>query len=110
MTRTILHQHGGPAAMAALAKTFPTFQDMRPEGRARIGVEPWDVDKFLAYARGPSPGSGARALCRFLLGVWNRTTDWSEHGLSNFTLNDVASWDREHSAAFAAWAEEPWWP
>ena len=101
-------------AMAALAQSFPTL-------RGADGVEPWDVDRFLSWLCGPAPSHGALHAGRFVLGVWNRTTDWCEATrglgleggelLSRLDLVDaVGTWDDEHRAACWRWMEGPFWP
>lgn len=95
-------------AMSVLCKRFPTLADAD-------GVEPWDVHRFVAWLNGPAPGSGAALAGRFVLGVWNPETDWTEElGLrppGKFELfRAVGLWDEAHMAAFVSWIIAPFWP
>ena len=86
--------------MAKLATTFPSLRGAR-------GASPWDAKSLEEWACGPAPGSGALHSARFLLSLWNQ----AEWRCGRFDVFDaMASWDREHRAAFIAWAEKPWWP
>jgi hypothetical protein len=60
------------AAMTVLARSFPVI------ARDADGIAPWDVDRFLFWLCGPAPSSGALHAGRFLLSVWNPSTDWIE--------------------------------
>jgi hypothetical protein len=101
-------------AMSVLARSFPTL-------RQADGVEPWDVDRFVAWLCGPAPSHGAMHAGRFVLGVWHATADWrqvarelrldSAEALSRFDFVEaVRTWDDEHRAACARWMELPFWP
>ncbi len=94
-------------AMTVLCKKFPTLCDAD-------GVEPWDVDRFIAWLNGPAPGHGAAVAGRFVLSVWNRSTDWTEVGLlppGKFDLFEALGvWDKEHKSAFLEWVIAPFWP
>ena len=102
-------------AMTALAKSFPKLREVD-------GVEPWDVDRFLAWLCGPAPSHGMLIAGRFVLGVWNSTTDWREVArelgldegadkLTRFDLFEAMNvWDEEHAAACRRWMEWPFWP
>jgi hypothetical protein len=94
-------------AMTALCQKFPTLRDAD-------GVEPWDVDRFVDWLNGPAPGTGASLAGRFVLGVWNGETDWTEFGLAppgKFDMyRAIANWDEQHMAAFVSWVIAPFWP
>lgn len=102
-------------AICALAQSFPTLHDAD-------GLEPWDVNRFLAWLCGPAPSHGALLAGRFVLGVWNRGTDWREVGrelgfegaeeaLARFDLFEaLGCWDEEHCAACRRFMEAPFWP
>jgi hypothetical protein len=94
-------------ALTRLAKMFPTLADAP-------GIDPWNVEAFIAWLNGPAPGAGASAAGRFILGVWNTRTDWTECGLAPPGCFDVfegiAVWDDAHRAAFQAWIDAPFWP
>jgi hypothetical protein len=94
-------------AMTILALMFPTLRDAD-------GIRPWDPEKLISWLNGPAPGSGARSAGRFVLGVWNSSTDWTEHGLAppgRFDLFEaLAVWDDTHREALQAWVSAPFWP
>lgn len=60
--------------IAALCKLFPTLAT----DVAFRGIEPWNVDKFLLWAVKGSHCSGEVHAIRFVLSVWNPSTDWIE--------------------------------
>ena len=102
-------------AMTVLARSFPVL------ARDADGIAPWDVDRFLLWLCGPAPSSGARHAGRFLLSVWNPSTDWIEtarekgiegaEALGRFDLFDAAGvWDDAHRLACMIWIEAPFWP
>ena len=104
----------GEQAMSRLIQRFPTL-------RGADGIDPWDLDRFLAWARRGETSAGTSCAARFILSVWNRTYDWRSiaDGLG-FTGSDpldrfdifeaIAVWDEEHVRAFRSWAELPFWP
>jgi hypothetical protein len=100
--------------VVVLARSFPTL-------RAADGIEPWDVDRLVAWLCGPAPSHGALLAGRFVLGVWNPTSDWIElarerqlEGADKLTrfdvLEAVSVWDDEHMAACVRWMQAPFWP
>lgn len=103
------------AAMSVLGRLFPTL-------RGADGIEPWDADRFLAWLCGPVPSSGAQHAGRFLLSVWNPSTDWREvardggiegadERLRRFDIHDAAgTWDEPHRLACMTWLDAPFWP
>ena len=92
------------ARMTALSLSFP---ELARRGSPAPGVQPWDPAVLEEWACGPTPGSGALAAARFMLGVWN---DAAPRRCGPFTLADFAAWDRAHREAFLAWAQARWWP
>jgi hypothetical protein len=105
----------GPGAMTRLARLFPSLRDAD-------GVEPWDSINLLRWAlSGKSHGEALAA--KFVLSVWNSTTDWEEiardhgiitepdHHFSRFDLYEAMGvWDYEHVNAMLAWLQLPFWP
>ena len=110
----------GNERMVRLCRAFPTL-------RGVPGTDPWNalhLLEWLCTSGGVTTGSSHAA--RFILQVWNPSTDWgalamkslSEEGLGlqNVELQPfnvvkaLAVWDSEHEAAFLAWAELPFWP
>lgn len=87
--------------MSILAKSFPTLRGAR-------GLAPWDPEALDSWACGPVPGSGAQHAARFVFAVWNSAARWSCGRFD--AVRALGSWDRDHQAAFLAWATEPWWP
>jgi hypothetical protein len=108
-------------SMARLVASFPTLR--RSLGGVLIdGLGEWNANVFLTWACGPEPGSGARDAARFVLSVWNSSTDWDAAArdlrllkrgqrLGRFeAVKAISNWDAEHLAAFIAWTELPFWP
>jgi hypothetical protein len=99
--------HDIDEAMSVLGRMFPSL-------RGAPGVDPWDVARLVEWLNGPAPGSGARWAGRFLLGVWNADTDWTELDLEppgRFDLfRAMSAWDDAHVSAMKAWIEAPFWP
>ena len=56
--------------MGALARLFPTLRSVVPDR--------WDTDRFLAWFVTNGGSGGACHAARFLLNVWNPSTDWRE--------------------------------
>ena len=107
---------GTEERMKRLCASFPTL-------RGAAGTAPWNADKFVIWACGPEPGSGAQHAARFVLTVWNSSTDWAEVAgelgvgaaaaadLGPFNVvKAIGTWDASHRAAFVAWAQLPFWP
>ena len=97
----------GRAAMAALARLFPSMREVP-------GTDPWSVEDLIAWCNSGAPTSGSGWAARFLLAVWNPGTDWAEYGLpgrGKFDLMEAWScWDERHRAAAFRWLESPFWP
>jgi hypothetical protein len=70
-----------PAAMSALAQTFPSL--LRADG-----IAPWDPARFVRWLAGPAPGLAAVPFDLF---------------------ESVSVWDSAHRRACAAWIETPFW-
>jgi hypothetical protein len=104
----------GPEAMTALARRFPGLRDA-------LGVDPWDSVELLRWALG-GRSHGEILAAKFVLSVWNSSTDWEEmareEGLlardghfSRFDLFEAMSvWDDEHVEAMVSWLQLPFFP
>lgn len=75
---------------------FPTLDRHFGAGPAITAVD------LVQYLKSAAPTGGSRAAAQFCLAVWN-SRDYS------FGVIDVGCWDREHCAAFARWAVDPFW-
>jgi hypothetical protein len=115
------------AAMTALARRLPGL-------RNADGVEPWDADRFLRWLLVVGAYSHGENLAgRFMLSVWNTSTNWEELAnedeellatyrrqvedpearirLPRFDLFEaMGTWDEEHRAAMLYWLEAPFYP
>lgn len=105
----------GPGAMTRLARLFPSL-------RYADGIEPWDSLTLLRWGlSGKSHGEALAA--KFVLSVWNSTTDWEEiardheiitepdRHFSRFDIYEAMGvWDHEHVTAMLAWLQLPFWP
>jgi hypothetical protein len=110
----------GDERMVRLCHAFPTL-------RGVPGTDPWNALRFLEWlCTSGGVTTGSKHAGRFVLQVWNPSTDWgalamqplAEEGLG---LKDVelapfnvvqalAAWDSDHERAFCDWAELPFWP
>lgn len=112
----------GPHAMEILAASFPSLVGVP-------GTSPWDATMLLRWlCTSGAPTGGSRQAARFVLGVWNSHSDWSELAeeegfldrekqpeltrlLQSFSVFDALNiWDRQHHNAFLRWAESPFFP
>jgi len=97
----------GPLAMTALAKLLPSMRDVP-------GTDPWNADELIAWCRTGAPTSGSGWAARFLLSVWNPSTNWNEYGLPGAGKFDLMeAWpvlDDAHQAAIMRWLDAPFWP
>jgi hypothetical protein len=85
--------------MTALARSFPSLHDAD-------GVEPFDAMRLYDWVQGGAATGGNRRAVAFVLLVFNGR-EWREE--CPFHLDEAMSvWDREHIAAFLAWARDPW--
>ncbi len=113
-----------PDRMTLLCGTFPTLD------RAD-GVHPFDPELFDEWTCGPRC-HGAIYAGRFILAVWSGRagrvgkprrrlkgpaegewafpveTPWRSGPFD--VVDALGTWDGAHRAAFAAWAQDPWWP
>jgi len=99
--------------ISQLAQTFPCL-------RGKPGVAPWDVMKLLRWAMVASHGEALAV--KFVLSVWNPSTDWEEFAIeqkimkkgcsfSRFNLSEAMHcWDSANIAALAAWINRPFFP
>lgn len=72
--------------MAALARLFPSLRNVVSDG--------WDTNRFLAWFVTAGGGSGQCHAARFLLNVWNPSTDW-RHVLTKDEQRDIEPDDSE---------------
>jgi len=103
----------GEERMTRLARSFPSLRDA-------LGVDPWDALTFLRWSDRPQLTSGMVHAIRFVLQVWNPSTDWREtaaaHGIDGSHLEPfnvvhaLSTWDDAHRDAFLAWCEVPFYP
>lgn len=99
--------------ISVLAESFPSL-------RGKPGVSPWDSLALLRWAMVASHGECLAV--KFVLSVWNPSTDWEDTAIANkimkkgcsfsrFNLFDAMhSWDAAHIAAMAAWINRPFFP
>ena len=99
--------------ISQLAQTFPSL-------RGKPGVAPWDVMVFLRWAMVASHGEPLAA--KFVLSVWNPSTDWGELAVERkimkksgaFTRFDFFEamnvWDDLHVGAMVAWLRQHFFP
>lgn len=87
--------------MTRLAETFPTL-------RGKPGVDPWEPAKLRSLVMSGKLGHGAVCAAQFVLELWSRPN--TPEGVGFNVYEALGIWDPAHRAAFAAWAQEPWWP
>lgn len=85
----------------ALCRSFPTLQ-------SAPGIEPWDAEALDQWADGPACAPACRHAAAFVLAVWSPWKWWRVGPFQ--VVKAIQEWDEQHRAAFAAWAEAPWWP
>lgn len=100
-------------SMTRLVRRFPSLGDAD-------GIEPWDAIRFLRWACDADMTSGRLHAVRFVLQVWNSSTDWTDAAavegldgrhLTAFNVVDAcAVWDDAHRAACLAYIELPFQP
>jgi hypothetical protein len=105
---------GDRYSMAKLCNLFPSL-------RGVDGADPWDSIKMLRHACDPI-SHGEELAARFVLSVWNSSTDWNEQAhelgflageerLRPFDIFEAYSvWDFEHRDAALAWLTVPFNP
>jgi hypothetical protein len=86
--------------MTELARAFPSMRGGR-------GIDPWDPADLNRWAVGTA-SHGERVTARFLLSVWDPSTEW-EAGRFD-VMEALRVWDLRHRDAFLKWALDPWWP
>ncbi len=102
--------------MVQLAHLFPTLKC-----EELSFVDGWNVNDVIEFLKGGACALGASYhAARFLLMVWNTSTDWDRVIKDKpsrkvvppqFNLaRAMVRWDQHHRAAFNAWARDPWWP
>jgi hypothetical protein len=105
----------GVESMARLVALFPSL-------REAPGVNPWNTDEFLPWAVSGVLSHGEVLAAKFVLAVWNPTTDWEKAAQEKKLLEDgqhfarfdlfeaMSVWDQEHVDAALAWIELPFFP
>lgn len=105
----------GAESMTRLAALFPSL-------RAAPGVSPWNANEFLRWATSGVLSHGEVLAAKFVLGVWNSSTDWEDTAremklikpdqkFSRFDLFEAMNvWDQAHINAALAWIELPFSP
>jgi len=111
---------GSSQRMVRLSHAFPTLPGVP-------GTDPWNAMHLLEWlCTSGAVTTGGKHAARFVLQVWNPSTDWgalamkpaADEGLG---LKDVelapfnvvealAVWDSDHDRAFREWCELPFWP
>jgi hypothetical protein len=106
--------------MERLCRAFPTL-------RGQPGTSPWNAMHLLEWlCTGGGVTTGSHHAARFVLQVWNSSTDWGALamktpekeglGLASVELSAfnvvqaLAVWDSDHESAFRHWCELPFWP
>jgi hypothetical protein len=106
--------------MTRLCRSFPTL-------RGVPGADPWNAMQLLEWlCTSGGVTTGSKHAARFVLQVWNPSTDWgalamtppAEEGLglkgvelAPFNaVEALAVWDSDHGRAFREWCELPFWP
>ncbi len=104
------------------ATDFDTLVASLPSLRKKAApVSPWDATRFLRWLCTTPLSHGELLAGRFVLGVWNRSTDWvaeakteglpSPEAATRFDVLEAAAlWDDAHLAALRAWLERPSFP
>jgi hypothetical protein len=87
--------------MTAFVRTFPCV-------RNAPGISTWDANLLDAWAAETPLSNGELLTARFLLAVWDPSQSWRCGAFD--VMAALRVWDREHRAAFLAWATDPWWP
>jgi hypothetical protein len=107
--------------MRRLCRSFPCLLGAPGTAPWTMGQEPeGESNPFLEWmCSGPSHGELLAG--RFVLRVWNPSTDWTEQArlsglepgsaLVRFdVLEAMAVWDLRHQEAFRQWVDLPFWP
>lgn len=100
--------------MSRLAASFPRLN-------GAPGSRPWNQDLFLKWLCSTGLSHGELLAARFVLGVWNASTDWAElareeghpfpENAARFDLHEAMGiWDRTYVNAMLQWIELPFWP
>ena len=93
-----------------------------PSLRLAPGLRPWNVDEFLRWATSGVLSHGEVLAAKFVLAVWNPSTDWEGFAREEEILEDdehfarfdlfeaMKVWDPEHRDAALKWIERPFFP
>ena len=103
------------ARFEAFAASLPSLVAKQAPLRA------WDASRFLAWLCTTPLSHGELLAARFLLGVWNASTDWVAEARNDVLSNPEAArrfdvleaagvWDAAHLAVLRAWLEHPFFP
>lgn len=84
--------------MTALARQFPVL-------KKAPGIDPWEPALLDEWAASDRQSTGAKVVTRFLLTVWNDSTNYWKSG--PFQLRDLGQLDDENLEAWKAWAARP---
>ncbi len=113
--RLKVYGEAGRGAMTRLAKTFPSLENAP-------GVNPWNQDELLKWAASGVLSHGEVLAAKFILAVWNPSTDWEEvankmgflekdQSFKRFDLFEAMNvWDPEHVAAARQWMDLCFFP
>lgn len=102
--------------MNALLERFPSLSDRCP-----LFFEDFGATEVLRWLCSTGLSHGERCAVRFLLAVWNPSTNWVELAAEMELENPPAAarfdvmealgvWDDAHRSAFLEWARRPWFP
>jgi len=103
------------------AERFQGIASSFPALRGVPGVEPWHPIVLLRWICDGGHSHGEVLAARFLLGVWNTSTDWVElaeelaspypDAAKRFDVFEAfQTWDEGQRAAFVAWAGDAYFP
>jgi hypothetical protein len=98
----------------AIVSSFPTL-------RRADGADPWHPTVLLRWLCEGGQAHSVTLAATFVLGAWNTSTDWVElaeelefpypKAAERFdALQALTIWDDQHRAAFAAFAQRPYFP
>jgi hypothetical protein len=103
------------------AKRFQAIASSFPALRGVPGIESWHPIVLLRWICEGGHSHGEVLAARFVLGVWNTSTDWPElakelafpypTAAKRFDLFEaMQTWDDGQRAAFVAWARDAYFP
>lgn len=92
-----------PAAvrMTRLAESFRSLE-------YKPGIRPWNAAALADWVRRGEATQAQAQAAAFVLEIANMSAVWD--GVPSSKMHDAASvWSKEDRAAFAAWAQAPWY-